>query len=127
MASQNTFPPTPDGCTPVAHIINWFAELSNRRTHTVIAGAMGGGVVIHNAIPCMELESWGRITTNRPTAWEMSVLLAMDTAFVTEKSGKEGKGNKHQGIGDYCHGDEVENCRKTFGEQLERVCATCPN
>ena len=90
---------------------------------------MGGGAVIHNKIPCVELESWGRITGNHPSIFEMSCIRAMDTAYVNEKSGNGNKsgGLKHQGLGDYCNGKEVETCRKTFGEQLERVCATCPN
>jgi len=89
---------------------------------------MGAGGVIHNKLPHTELEAWGRITGNSPTPFEWSCIKAMDTAYVNAKSAKDNKsGKQHQGLGDYCNGREVEKCRKTFGDQLERVCATCPS
>jgi hypothetical protein len=53
----------------------------------------------------------------------------MDTAFVAGKSKKESNSreNQYQGIGDYCHGEEVDKCRAMFGEGLEQICRTCPN
>lgn len=32
-----------------------------------------------------------------------------------------------QPLGGYCGGRDIEQCRRMFGENLERVCATCPN
>ena len=34
---------------------------------------------------------------------------------------------KEQGIGQYCKGEDKEECGKYFGPQLARVCASCPN
>jgi hypothetical protein len=113
---------------PASHLLEWFIDLCGIRTHGIISG-MGGGSVIYNPIPPTELEAWGRISGNRPTIWESSVLLKMDTAFVAGKSKKESNSreNQYQGIGDYCHGEEVDKCRAMFGEGLEQICRTCPN
>jgi len=38
--------------------------------------------------------------------------------------------NEHPGnngaIGGYCGGKDIDECRKTFGEQLTAICASCP-
>lgn len=102
------------------------------RSITVIAG-MGGGGIIHNPVQPAQMEDFGRITGKDITIWEYSVLMAMDTSYRNEKTAINnrksgtGSGRKHQATGEYCNGKEVETCRKTFGEQLERVCATCPD
>ncbi|MDH4100607.1 MAG: hypothetical protein OEV28_08525 [Nitrospirota bacterium] len=41
---------------------------------------------------------------------------------------KQAAQRNNQGIGEYCKGADVEECRKYFGEDvLKQVCATCPN
>jgi len=37
-------------------------------------------------------------------------------------AGKSGKR-----VGSYCGGKDLEKCRKAFGDQLPRICGTCPN
>lgn len=92
---------------------------------------MGGGGIVYQPIDPINLEAWGRISGNEPTQWELSILRRMNLAFIAEKSAqdnkKSGSGRLHQDLGEYCHGAEIENCRKTFGAQLEKVCSTCPN
>ncbi len=85
--------------------------------------------MIYNTIPFSEIESWASQSGYDPTAWEIAKLRMMDAAYVNAKSSASNKSNglQHQAIGGYCNGEEVETCRKTFGEQLDRVCATCPN
>lgn len=90
---------------------------------------MAGGGVHLNVIQPTELESWGRISGTEPTSWELMMLHRMDVAYVAAMTSKDSKGggNKHQALGEYCQGAEVESCRAMFGEGLERVCGTCPN
>ncbi len=126
MAVQDIAPPLPPGCGALSYIIEWFVDVSRGRTLNIVSGPTSMDV-IYNSISCSELAAWAQLTGNMPTVWEISVIRSMDSAFVAGKSGKENKGSKHQGLGDYCHGDEVEKCRVMFGDQLERVCATCPN
>ena len=113
-----------------AHVIGWFIDLNNSRDYIIIAG-MGGGGCIPKALGFQEIESWARVTGNGPTRWELSALRAMDqawrSAYDQKQSGKSSSGMQHQAVGDYCKGVEIENCKKTFGAALERVCATCPN
>jgi hypothetical protein len=90
----------------------------------VISG-MGGGAAIPKAISHQEITAWAELTDARPSPWEVKTLRAMDRAYLAEHGGK-GHGKKHQAIGDYCKGAETETCRRMFGEQLERVCSTCP-
>ena len=37
--------------------------------------------------------------------------------------GSETKGQ----IGGYCHGKSLEECRRTFGDRLAKICSTCPD
>lgn len=47
--------------------------------------------------------------------------------FVQEKK-KNKPGKRDQGVGQYCKGADVEECRKYFGERsLPVVCSTCPD
>jgi hypothetical protein len=130
MAGQNTWPPIDALLDPVIHVIEWFVEISEIRTHTVVATMAGGGVM-ENRIPFTEIEAWSRTSGNHPTAWEMGLLRLMDSAYVSAKIQKSNSSNvssqQHQGLGDYCHGTKIENCRVFYGPQLETVCSTCPN
>ena len=45
----------------------------------------------------------------------------------SHKSGGTAPAMQHQGVGEYCGGAKVEQCRKMFGALLDRTCATCPN
>lgn len=102
----------------------WFADLSQSRTFTVT----GMGPVIYHPLPLVELEAWGRISGNRPTQWELQTLRSMDLACVEGMNSAESdNGSRHQGIGDYCHDEKVEQCRAIFGATLEQTCSTCPN
>lgn len=40
---------------------------------------------------------------------------------------RQDEGKTGQGVGDYCNGTSVDECRAQFGNALEQVCATCPN
>jgi hypothetical protein len=73
-----------------------------------------------------EIAGWSQTTGNTLTPWELKTLRQMDGAWLTAQRGK-GSGKTHQAVGEYCNGVEVENCRKVFGSQLERVCSTCPD
>lgn len=114
----------------VAHIASWFVELSNSRTYTVIAG-MDSCTVLHNAIPCTELDAFARISGYMPSIFELNAIRAMDFAYISEKSAQGSKkglsGDRYKAVGEYCNGEEVERCKKTFGAQLERICSTCPD
>lgn len=111
----------------------WFVDLNQSRELIVIAG-MGGGGCIPKPLVYQEIMAWAVMTRNTPSPWEVSALRAMDEAWRREYDRKSGTGSKpvtdgpqHQGLGDYCQGDKVDECRKQFGDQLEKVCATCPN
>ena len=126
LAARNVVPELSPPAQYAAHLADWFLDITSTRTLTVIAG-MGGGQVIHNQVPLSEWEAWGRLTGTAPTYWELATMRQMDVAYVAAKSGKESVQDKYQALGEYCKGEEVENCRKMFGEGLEQVCRTCPN
>lgn len=71
------------------------------------------------------MAAWSGLTGNVPNQWELKTLKAMDNAWLSASSGAA-SGKKHQAIGDYCNGAEVEKCRQMFGERLELTCSTCP-
>jgi len=97
----------------------------NQTRDTIIVAGLGGGGSFPKAISWQEIESWSNLTGNIPNRWELRALRLMDNSYLLGCSGK-GSGQQHQAIGDYCNGADVEECRKMFGEQLERVCSTCP-
>jgi len=114
-----------------AHLISWFNELSDSRRFTVVAG-MSGGACIPEAISHQEMAAWSQITGNELTPWEGEALKEMDRSWRRAYGDKKGgtatsSGMQHQGLGEYCRGVDVEECRKQFGTQLETLCATCPN
>ncbi len=41
--------------------------------------------------------------------------------------GKACKRAATRGIGEYCKGESVSECKAIFGEKLEDVCASCPD
>lgn len=111
----------------VEHVFIWFNELSGTRGMTVVAG-MGGGGSFPSPITFTEIDSWANRTHNDPTAWEVRQLRSMDEAYLAAYHGKPtGEVARHQALGEYCQGKEIENCRLNFGDSLEHVCATCPN
>jgi hypothetical protein len=127
LARESEFPPLAagDGIGPAgSHLTEWFTDLAATREITVVAG-MGGGAVIPKAIGHQEIAAWAELTDTHPLPWEVKTLRAMDAAYLSEQGGK-GHGKKHQAVGDYCDGADLENCRRMFGGQLERVCSTCP-
>lgn len=85
----------------------------------------GGVVSFPKPLSWKEIEAWSNLYHNRLSQWELDTIMAMDVAWLAAKSNKS-SGKQHQEIGDYCKGKEIENCRKAFGAQLERVCSTCP-
>lgn len=114
-----------------AHVVSWFIDLNSSREYIIYAGMSGGGCV-PKAIGYSELAAWSDLTGYSPAIWELKALRAMDQAWRTAYDQQQGAGTgsagrQHQGLGEYCKGAEVEGCRATFGDQLERVCATCPN
>lgn len=114
-----------------AHLISWFIELSDSRKYTVVAG-MAGGTCIPEAISHQELASWSHNTGTETTFWEAEALKEMDRSWRRAYGDKKGgaaasAGMQHQALGEYCKGLDVEECRKQFGTQLEKICATCPN
>jgi len=113
----------PEG--PGDWLLAWFVELSTRRTWLVVAG-MAGGAMIPAPIGFAEIEAWARLTDSRPSPWEVQTLLAMDEAWRAAHAGAK-SGTQHQGLGEYCRGEHIEECRKQFGGGLERICSTCPN
>jgi len=118
-------------CNPLtAHVVSWFIDLNNSREYVIYAG-MAGGVCMPKAIEYVQLAAWFSLTGYKPETWEIKALRSMDLAWCEAYDRKSGQGRstgkQHQALGDYCKGAEVELCRATFGEQLERVCATCPN
>lgn len=115
------------------HLVEWFRELSDRRTWSISAG-LAGGVIIPNPLPWGEIESWSSLTRNDPTPWEVKALTAMDTAWRAAYDPKGGKGSsasaakKHQGLGEYCKGEYLERCLQQLGTKgRARACATCPD
>jgi len=89
---------------------------------------MGAGATIPEPLRFAEIEAWARLLDTRPTPWEIKTLLSMDEAWRAAHGGKEATAaRRHQGVGDYCKGEHVEGCRKTYGAALERVCSTCPS
>jgi hypothetical protein len=34
---------------------------------------------------------------------------------------------KEQGIGEHCGGRDLEECKRLFGNRLDKACKTCPN
>lgn len=88
---------------------------------------MGGGAMIPAPISYTELEAWARLTANRPNPWEIDTLLTMDDAWRSAHAGKSEGTAQHQGLGDYCRGERVEECRAALGPGLEHACRTCPN
>lgn len=70
-------PPLPEA---LAHVWGWFAELSNAR---------GAGAFTLNPISFPDMESWGRLSGNRPTAFEVQLLRRLDEVFLVEVSKKE--------------------------------------
>ena len=118
----------PDCNLLTAHVVSWFFDLNNDRDYNIFAG-MGGGGAIPKALGYKDIAAWAQLTGNEPTRWEVAALREMDKAWRGAYDQKAGTGNgkQHQAIGEYCKGAEVESCRKTFGDALERICATCPN
>lgn len=115
---------------PLPHVANWFSQLSQRRSYTIIAG-MGGGAMIPNAISYTELDAWMRITGNHVEPFLIEIITAMDLHYMAEinrkNSKSSGTGRRFQSLGEYCNGERVEECRKVFGESLEQICSTCPD
>lgn len=89
---------------------------------------MGGGALIPQPLACTEIEAWGRLTGHQPNPWEVQTLLAMDDAWrAAQAGGDKGGQAQHQGLGDYCRGEKVQECRAQLGAALETACRTCPN
>ena len=117
-----------------AHLVDWFNDINSDRTFTIVAG-MGGGASIPNAIRYQDLDAWACMAGSEPTPWEVQALRAMDQAWRAayqpsgSKTGRSPVAEKqHQAVGEYCSEKHLEECRKQFGsENLERICATCPN
>jgi hypothetical protein len=107
-------------------LATWFRELHATREYMMVAG-FGGGQVLPMRISYTEIRSWAELTDNRPIPWEVATLRRMDDEYLAAKNGSRKTGKQHQALGEYCQGKEIETCRKTFGEMLERVCSTCPN
>lgn len=74
-----------------------------------------------------EIDAWSRLTDSRPSPWEVRTLLAMDQAWRNAHAGGKDTGPRDQGLGDYCRGEHLEECRQQFGDGLEQICRTCPN
>lgn len=106
-------------------IRQWFLELSRTRGRELVYAGMGGAVTTPAAISYKEIDSWTRVTGRRPSPWQAMQLTIMDQVYLAAAN-KDGKQRQGQSIGEYCHGADVEECRRQFGEQLERVCSTCP-
>jgi len=88
---------------------------------------MGGGALIPAPISYTELEAWARLSASSPTPWEIGTLLAMDDAWRSAQAGKAEGTAQHQGLGDYCRGERIDECRAMLGAALEQACRTCPN
>jgi hypothetical protein len=92
---------------------------------------MGGGVCTPQAISFQEIAAWQRLSGNRLMPWEFIALREMDKAWrfaFNEKQNSKGTPQQRfQALGEYCRGDKVDQCRKSFGDQLEKICATCPD
>lgn len=111
-------------CLAGEYLTAWFIDL-NRSRDTIIVAGLGGGGSFPKPLNWREIESWSNLFRIHPTRWELRTLTAMDNAWLAAKNGAAG-GNQYQDIGEYCGGKDVEQCRKMFGEQLEKVCSTCP-
>lgn len=48
-------------------------------------------------------------------------------AFIGIETPKQTATKKEQGIGEYCQGKNIEECKKNFGDALIQACATCPD
>ncbi len=88
---------------------------------------MGGGAILPEPIGFTELDAWARLTASHPSPWELGTLLAMDDAWRSAHAGKAEGTAQHQGLGDYCRSERIEECRATLGPALEQACRTCPN
>jgi hypothetical protein len=47
--------------------------------------------------------------------------------FKIDQNSGMAKSKRSLGIGEYCRGKDIDECRGMFGEGLEAVCATCPS
>jgi hypothetical protein len=111
---------------PSAYLTEWFLELHAARTYSVAAG-LGGGMVLPGPLTYQEIRAWALLTDSQPEPWEVAALRRMDREYLAARNNKSTTGRRHQQIGEHCQGAELDACRRTFGEQLERVCSTCPN
>jgi hypothetical protein len=115
------------------HLFDWFVELSDCRKFTVIAGPAGGGGCFPDPLSPLEILSWSELSGVRLTPWEFGVLKEMDRAWrLGYRPGKKGSTSaapeqEYQALGEYCKGEKLDECRRSFGAQLDKICATCPN
>lgn len=88
---------------------------------------MGGGALIPAPLSHTEIAAWAVLTDSRPSPWEVRTLLAMDKSWRAAHAGNKSSGPRDQGLGDYCRGEHIEECRQQFGSGLEQICRTCPS
>jgi len=69
----------------VAYLLDWFTELSGRRTH--------GGMAA-NPITFPDIEAWARLTGQRPRPWEVRVLTRLDDALQQRAAKSAGERDK---------------------------------
>ncbi|BBH12912.1 hypothetical protein CH06BL_21600 [Chromobacterium haemolyticum] len=60
----------------------WFCELSVGRQYSDSGP---------QALACMEMEAWARITQRRPRAWEYALLRRLDVEFLSIQGMDEGE------------------------------------
>lgn len=60
------------------YVWRWFLQLHNARVS-------GFGP---SAISWLELDAWSRFTGNRPTPWEVQVLMAVDAEYLNSQAEK---------------------------------------
>lgn len=118
-------------CHPaVAHVWRWFLELCRTRGKSaIVMSSMAGSQVINEpaAIAHTEIAAWAMLTGRRPSPWDVQQIGYMDSAYLRAYGNGQGQVKEGQGIGEYCQGRDLEQCRKNFGDNLERICSTCPS
>jgi len=54
-------------------------------------------------------------------------VIALARGFGVKSAPQPGQIRRDQPLGGYCGGADLEECRRMFGANLARICATCPD
>lgn len=118
-------------CHPAGlRIWRWFLELARTRgKSTIIVSSMAGSQVINEPAPFAytEIAAWAMTTGRHPSPWEIQQIIYMDAAWLAAYGNGKGQAKQGQGLGEYCKGKDLAECRQQFGDALPRICSTCPS